>query len=190
MNPSISRFTTAKADSKPIEEPFTAPVIKGDADYDFLTILQALADNRTDSGISHYHSFSLWGEGHASYEHGGTTCLHIGYTPETADDVSAVLDDANLFYYRIPIVDKRSDAVLFVFPSSDRFDHVETTRATAVLAHGIGVKGVIKSTYYSTYFFRFQDGAKVTQGGSDILSNDVIHDNHGLFVRMADWMAK
>lgn len=190
MNPSISRYVSAKANSQPIETPFTAPVIKGDADYDFLTIIQTFADHRTDSGESHYHSLSRWDDAHASWGHLGTTCVCLGYTGETADDVGAVLTDAGLLHYRIPIVEKRKDAVLFALPTRNHFSHTDTTRAASIIAHGIGIKGVLKNTYFSTYFFRFQKSAKVTQGGTDMIDNTIIEDNGGLFVRMSDWMAK
>lgn len=188
MNPSISRFVSAKADSKSIEEPFTAPVIAADDGYPFITLVETLADYRTESGESYYHTFSLYDDAHASWGHLGTTCLSLGYGLDHAAQVAEVLDDADILHYRIPIVARRAKATLFSFPSDDHFSHTDTTRAASILAHGIGVKGVLKNTYFSTYFFRFQEGAKVTQHGKDIINRDIIDDNHGLFVRMSDWL--
>ena len=189
-SPSISRFTSATAASTPVEDPFSAPVVLDDAEgYDFLTILKTLAEHRTESGSDHYHSFSLWGDGHASWEHEGTTCLHLAYTEETAPEVSAMLIDAGLFHYRIPIKDGRKKAVLFAFPGKDHFSHTDTTRAASILASFIGIKGVVKNSYFSTYFFRIQKGAVIEQHGDAIMNSDIIDDNGGLKVFIKEYLA-
>ena len=188
-DPSISRFVKASLDSKPVEEPFTAPVRIGNAHYDFKTVLQTLADYRTESGINYYHSLSLWGEGHSSWEHEGSTCLHFGLDEEPAAEAAAILDDVGLLHYRIPITNKRKAITLFVFPSEDHFDHRETMRAASLLIEMLGVKGIVMNTYLSTFFWCFQKGAQVTQHGELILNRSIIDDYHGLYVEMKKWLA-
>lgn len=189
-HPVLSRFASASASGKMIDESaFTAPAIQGPADdYDFLTILNTAAEYRTESGVSHYHSFSLFGDGHNSAAHIGTSCLHLAYPEDIASAVSAMATDADLFHYNVPIMANRKKANLLAFPSTDHFNHSDTTRAASLLAQMIGVKGVLPNSYLSTYFWTFQKDAIVTQSGSVLMNREIIEDNHGLFVQMKDYL--
>lgn len=189
-HPVLSRFASASASSKMIDESaFTAPAVPSPADdYDFLTILNTAAEFRTESGVSHYHSFSLFGDGHNSAAHAGSSCVHLAYPQHIAVAVSEMAADADLFHYIIPIEFKRQNATLLAFPSTDHFNHSSTTRAASILAHLIGVKGVLPNSYLSTFFWTFQKDAVVTQAGSTLMNNEIIEDNHGLFVQMKDYL--
>jgi|EndMetStandDraft_9_1072997.scaffolds.fasta_scaffold242091_1 hypothetical protein len=189
-HPVLSRFASASASSKMIDESaFTAPAAQGpDADYDFLTILNTAAEYRTESGISHFHSLSNWGDGHNSAAHAGSSCVHLAYPQNIAKAVSEMAAGADLFHYIVPIEFKRQNATLLAFPSTDHFNHSDTTRAASILAHLIGVKGVIPNSYLSTFFWTFQKHAIVTQAGSTLMNNEIIEDNHGQFVQIKDYL--
>lgn len=186
---SISRFETASRTSIPIEDPFTAPIVLGDAAFDFYTILKTLAEHRTESGRDHYHSFCKWADGHDVEAHESTTCLTLEYTEDTADEVRAGLIASRILHYEFPTKAGRKKAVMFAFPLEDHLGFSDTTRAASLLAEGIAVKGVVKNSYFYTYFFRFQKGAEVIQRGEDVLNRELIDNNSGMYVQMSKWLA-
>lgn len=188
QHPTISRFAEASANSTSIEEPFTAPVEQIGDEFNFLTVLQALAGLRTLSGADYFHTFSIWNGGHGSWAHDGSTCITLEYREKAAAAVRAVLIDADILHYEFKTKASRSNAVMFAFPIADHLDSDDTMRAASLIADAIAVKGVMKSSYQHTYFFRFRDGAEVVQRGSEMLARDIVDDNRGKFVRIKDWV--
>lgn len=185
-NPVASRFLTARTSSKP-EEKFSAPVHQGDAEYDFRLLLQTMAE----AGDRYYTSLSDWDAGHSSWAHAGTTCITLAYKSDVALEVRELLEDADLLHYEFQIKQGLGTAVMFAFPTTDHFNHTDTTRAASLLAHNIGIKGVIENSYLSTFFFRFAklEAPEVRQAGTTQLNETIIEDNNGVFVRMKEWLA-
>ncbi|MBV2150206.1 hypothetical protein KRZ98_18380 [Sphingobium sp. AS12] len=186
---STSSFATATQKSTPIET-FFAPFHEDewDRDYDVQTILQAQADQRTTTGESLLHSFSVWDGEHTAFAHDGATMSHLEYTVEAANKVRATLIAAEIAHYEIETKASRKDAVMFAFPLAELLDHKEVMRLASLIADCIGVKGIFKNSYLSTYFFRFRKGAQVIKRNGNYMGRNFIEEQNGVFVKMADYV--
>lgn len=187
---SISSFATATQNSTPTETLY-APFLRSewDRDYDFDTILKAKADHCTISGVNAYNSFSIWDGQHAAFAHIGATMSHLEYAVEPAKKVRDTLIAAEIAHYEIETIASRKDAIMFAFPLVELLDHKEVMRLASLIADCLGVKGVIKNSYLSTYFFRFRKAAQVLKRNGTYMGRDFIEDQNGVFVKMADYLA-
>jgi hypothetical protein len=178
-NLTINQFKEMSEDATP-QLTFTAPYDlnalfeEHQADYDFKSVLEALVEHETTSGLSHFYSVARWTNEHSQWGHDGATCLTLAYDTDAAPDVRAQLIGGDIAHYEFPIKAGRSKAVMFAVPLSDTLAHTQVFRASSLLAENIAVKGLIPSSYQSTYFFRFAPKAAITQRGTTILSRKII----------------
>lgn len=182
----LSRFQTMTHGSKP-DITFEKQWEDADGDYNFADVLLANAEWIRDSGETHYFSLSRWKDEHNQWGHEGTTCVTLAYYPEAADHFRAVAIEADLAHYEFPIRAGHRKARMFAIPTEDNFTHTETFRAASLIADVAQVQGLVKNSYQSTYFFRFDGTAEVVQRGSTLLSDAILACRN--YVKIDQWVA-
>ncbi|QDC38707.1 hypothetical protein [Sphingobium fuliginis] len=186
--PHVSRFQSASQYAEP-DYTFCAPVITLEGQHNFRDILQTFADDRTQSGISHYFSLSIWDGGHSLAGHQATTCATLAYTDATASLARDVLTIGEVAFYAFPIKDGRRDATMFALPLANHLEFKDAIRSANILAEIINVKGVVANSYLPTYFFHFAKGAQIEFQPGSQLGMNLIEEFNGAFLNMKRWLA-
>ncbi|MCW2412955.1 MULTISPECIES: hypothetical protein [unclassified Sphingobium] len=173
IEPIISRFASASRDAT-ADLIFSAPIAAAVGEHSFGDVLQALADHESESGQSHYFSFSKWNGGHSDDAHDGASCIALEYTKRSSSHVRAILMEAEWAFYTFPTKAKRRDTVMFVLPLDEHLNGVEAIRSNCIVAALLSVRGLVPACHMHTYLFRFAPGAIVefmegTQFGRNLL---------------------